>query len=323
MKQITKLVLVFLLIAITMSTTSLSCCQSTTITNAQTQTNTAYNAITDAYKAGADTNQLIEQLNQAVNLTQQAQQLAASNPQQADTIANQAITIAQNVTQQANAAQQTAENTLPIYAIATAVILITAGVAVYFIGPKIFWNIWFKLRKNYRLRVKKANGNNKPLVVTAEQICAVTLAITVILAFVSVSGFLIPTGQGEQFSELGILGPNKMLGDYPSQIVASETINLYGYVGDQMGRPMYYTVMVKLGDNNTAINPAPIAPIQQYSQVISNNQSWTFPLNITLTKVGLSQRIIFELWAYNQTLNQNQYQNRWGQIWLNVTAPAT
>jgi uncharacterized membrane protein len=113
------------------------------------------------------------------------------------------------------------------------------------------------------------------------------------------------------------------LGDYPSQIVASETVHLFGYVGNQMGEPMYYTVMVKLGNNDTAVNPAQITPLQQFSQVVPSNQTWTFPVDITLTKSGVNQRIIFELWIYNQTINQNQYNDRWGQVWLNVTAPAT
>ena len=30
------------------------------------------------------------------------------------------------------------------------------------------------------------------------------------------------------------------LGDYPSVVVASETVNLNGYVGNHMGTPMYY-----------------------------------------------------------------------------------
>ena len=322
MKKTIRLSIVFFLLTLTLAAVGLASCQSSPITAAQNEINNAYNTLTDAYKAGADINPLIEQLNLAINLTQQAQQLTPSNSQQAETLANQALSIAQNVTQQAKTAQQSAANTLPIFAVATAVSFILAGVAIYFIGPKIYWKLWFKLRKNYRLNVK-ANGNKNALVITAEQVCAIALAVTVLLSFISVSGLLIPTSQGEQFSELGVLGPNMKLGDYPSQVVASDTIRLYGYVGNQMGQPMYYTVMVKLGDNNTAVNPASIAPILQYSQVVGNNQSWTFPIDITLTKVGTNQRAIFELWIYNQTLNQNQYHDRWGQIWLNVTAPAT
>jgi uncharacterized membrane protein len=113
------------------------------------------------------------------------------------------------------------------------------------------------------------------------------------------------------------------LGDYPSQIVASESVKLNVYVGNQMGKPMYYTVMIKLGDNGTTVNPAPLEPLQQFSKVIPNNANWTFPVSLTLNQPGINQRIIFELWIYNETTNQNQYHNRWGQIWLNVTAPAT
>ena len=323
MRTATKLSFVLLLLTVALSTVTITYGQSTAINNAQDATNNTYTAILNAYNAGADTNQLVEQLNQAINLTSQAEQLITNNPQQAETLASQAQTIAQNVTQQANVAQQSSSNVLPIVAIAIASALIVAGVITYAFGPKLLWQMWFKLRKNYRIKGKNSTDNKKTLVITAEQLCAVVLAVTVVVAFLSVSGFLLPKNQGEQFSELGVLGPNMKLGDYPSQIVASETVNLYGYVGNQMGQPMYYTVMVKLGNNDTVINPAPIAPIQQFSQVIPNNQTWTFPVDITLTKSGDNQRLIFELWIYNQTINQNQYHDRWGQIWLNVTAPAT
>ncbi len=281
----------------------------------------AYNAVLDASKAGANTNQLVDELNQAINLTAQAKQLISTNPQQAETLANQVQTITQNVTQQATTAKQTS-NTLLIIAIPTAAALIAAGVITYSFGPKVLWKIWFKLRKNYRVKSKNVPAKNA-LVITAEQVCAIILGITVIVAFFSFSGFLLPKNQGEQFSKLGILGPKMTSEDYPSQIVASETIHLFGYLGNQMGEPMYYTVMIKLGNKDTAVNPAPTTPIQQFSRVIPNNQTWTFPVDITLTKSGVNQRIIFELWTYNQTTNQNQYQCKWGQIWLNVTAPAT
>lgn len=323
MKRLPAIIIVFLFTSIITLTASTAFCQSTQVTNAEHTIIEGYNAITEADKAGADTTQFIEQLNTALNLTSQAKQLQTNNPQDAETLVNQAIIIAQNVTQQATIAQQNAANSLPLLAIATAAALVIAGVAIYFVGPRLFWRVWFNLRKNYCLNTKKASGSNNATVITAEQICAVALAITIILAFISVSGFLLPTNHGEQFSELGILGPNMKLGDYPSKIVSSETINLYGYVGNQMGQPMYYTVKVMLGDNNTAVNPANLEPIEQYCQVIANNQSWVFPIDLTLTKVGDNQRVIFELWAYNQSINAIQYHQRWGQIWLNVTAPAS
>ena len=161
------------------------------------------------------------------------------------------------------------------------------------------------------------------MIITAEQLCAIVLGITIIMAFFSVSLIVLPRNQGEQFSELGVLGPNMKLGDYPHQVVASDNVSLYCYVGNQMGSPMYYTVMLKLGNNDTIVNPAPISPIQQFSQILPNNQTWTFPVSVTLSQPGLNQRIIFELYLYNQTLNQDQYQEIWGQVWFNVTAPAS
>jgi uncharacterized membrane protein len=319
----TKIILFGIWLVLLVSVTAVVHAQQPSVNDAQNSLHNAYKAVLDAYNAGADTNQPIEQLNQAINLTSQAQQLINTDPQQAETLVNQAQTIAQNITQQATTAKQSASNILPIIAIATAAALIAAGIITYSFGPKVLWKIWFKLRKNYRVKSKNPQTKNNTLVITADQLCAIVLGITVVVAFFSVSGFLLPKNQGEQFSELGVLGPNMKLGDYPSQIVASETIHLYGYVRNQMGEPMYYTVLVKLGNNDTAINPAPITPIQQFSQVIPNNQTWTFPVDITLTKSGVNQRIIFELWTYNQTINQNQYHDRWGQIWLNVTAPAT
>ena len=201
---------------------------------------------------------------------------------------------------------------MPIIAVGTAAALIAAGILVYVFGPKVLWRIWFNLRKNYRIKTKNPTANNKSLLITAEQLCAIVLGITIIIAFFSVSLIVLPKNQGEQFSELGVLGPNMKLGDYPSQVVASDTVNLYCYVGNQMGSPIYYTVMVKLGNNDTAVNPAPVASLQQFSQVLPNNQTWTFPVNVTLTQPGLNQRIIFELYLYNQTLNQNQYQKTMG-----------
>jgi uncharacterized membrane protein len=195
------------------------------------------------------------------------------------------------------------------------------GIIIFLLGPKALWKGWFKLRKNFKVKIGNSAKKNESVFLTAEQLCAIILAITIIVAFISVSGYLLPSNQGEKFSELGILGPNMQLGDYPSKIVASETISLYGYVGNQMGTPIYYTVMVKLGNNETQVNPSSLTAIQEYRQVIPSNGTWTFPINVKLTEAGLNQRLIFELWEYNQTTNQNQYHERWGQIWLNVTSP--
>jgi hypothetical protein len=321
MKSTIKIILALSLIILTLGVATPTYAQSSTVDQAQDATNTAYNAITNAYNAGADTTQLIEQLNQALNITQQAQ--LTSDPQQAAMLSTQAKEIAENITQQANIATETAQNSLPIITITSAAATLAVGIALFLIGPKVLWKVWFRLRRNFKVKIGSSTKKNESVFLTAEQLCAVVLAVTVLIAFISVSGFILPKTYGEQFSELGILGPNMKLGDYPSKVVASQTVLLYGYVGNHMGQPMYYTVQVKLGYNNTQVNPTNLTATQTYSQILPSNGTWTFPISITLNNVGNNQRIIFELWAYNQTLNQNIYQQRWGQIWVNVTAPAT
>lgn len=325
MKQsTTKLCIILLIVTVVLFSGAFAFvgAQVSVISDAENQTTQAYLAIVAADKAGGDVDGLIVQLNSAINLTAQAKELVISNPAQASDLADQARLIALNVTQNASVVEQSALSSFPVVEVGVAVGALVLGVVVYFVGPRVFWRAWFRFRRNYLVAVKKVEGEAKSLVVTAEQVCAVILGVTVLVAFVSVSGFLLPVGQGERFSELGILGPNQMLGDYPSEVVAGEVVSLFGYVGNHMGEPVFYTVMVKLGDNETVVNPASIAAMQQYSQVVANNQSWTFPIDVTLSTVGVNQRLIFELWSYNQTVGQVYYQEIWGQVKLNVTAPA-
>jgi uncharacterized membrane protein len=296
--------------------------QQSSLETTQNSINEAYNAIVKATNAGANTSQLINQLNQAINLTEQSKKIASSNPQQAEISLNQALSLSQNVTRQANAAEQLALSMLPILPVVVAILVIAVGVIVYFFGPKFFWASWLRLRRNYRVNLKKTDNNQAGFIVTFEQVCAIFLGVTIIIAAFSVSGLFI-SRQGEPFSELGVLGPNMQLGNYPSEIVVGQTVHFTGYVGNHMGQPQYYTFMVKLGNNDTQVNPAGVASIHEYSQVLANNQTWAFPIDITLTKVGVNQRIIFELWFYNTTTQQTQYHQRWGQIWLNVIAPAS
>ncbi len=231
--------------------------------------------------------------------------------------------ITENITQQATTAKEAASTALPIISIAAIAVILTVGVAVYVLGPRLLWLAWFKSRKKYQVKIQSGKTNEKVLVITAEQVCAVFLGITIVLAAVVAYQEFMPKTAGEQFSELGILGPNLKLGDYPSNVVSTETVHLFVYVGNRMSQPMFYNVQVKLGDNDTVLAPANLTSIKEYQQVLPNNGTWTFPVDVTLNKIGDNQRLIFELWAYNTTTNQNQYHGRWGQIWLNVTAPAS
>ena len=322
-----KQVIVILLLSAFLACAAVYQAQAQSVDSAQAAVHDAYKALLEASDAGGDVTELTEQLNSALNLIAQSESLAVSDPSESQRLATQAQDIANSVTAQAPSIKdagtaQTQTSTL-ILAGSVAALIIT-GIIVYVFGQKAMWKIWLKLRSNYSVATKPAaTAQKKEPILTSKTISAAFLVIVIVVALFAVSQAYLQQGTTETFSEFGILGPNMNLGDYPSVVVAGETVNLYGYVGNQMGKPMNYIVMVKLGNNETTIDPAPIDAIQQYEQIVPKNGTWIFPLNVTLTQAGLNQRLIFELWIYNETINQNQYHSRWGQLWLNVTSPAT
>ena len=123
------------------------------------------------------------------------------------------------------------------------------------------------------------------------------------------------------FSELGMLGPNKTIGNYPTAVAAGSQFLLYGYVGNHEGRVSYYQFLVKLGNQTTTISNSTYAQapiIFTGLRVLDNNQSTTFQVNITPSNPGTNLRVIFELWSYNVASSSYAYTGQWNQLFLNV-----
>jgi uncharacterized membrane protein len=326
MRTSTKLILTILLLTIFLSKIDLSLSQTQTADSTRNQIHEAYKSLIDAYNFGGNITEITNDLNQALNLTSQAEAVTNNDPNKAQTLIQQAKALTEGITSKVvkvkdQGLQQTQTNITVTAAVVAA--LIAAGISVFLFGPKAIWKTWLRLRRNYRIGIKQTENKNQNLILTGKEACAIVLAILVIIAFFAASQTILQQEGGESFSELGILGTNMQLGDYPSKIVAGETVNLNIYVGNQMRKPIDYIVKIKLGNNKTVTDSATAETIQQFEQIIPQNQTWIFPTNITLTQPALNQRLIFELWIYNETSNQNQYHNRWDQIWLNVTAAAT
>lgn len=145
--------------------------------------------------------------------------------------------------------------------------------------------------------------------------------VTLLLLFVALQPIIPQTS--EKFSELGILGPGKMISNYPTTVVAGQPVALYCYVGNHEGAVELYRVLVKVVNNaslvlsnSTAVN-APV--MASYSQAVGDNQSWVFPVSLTLETTGMNLRIVFELWAFNSTNSGFTYLGLWNQLFVNVT----
>ena len=168
---------------------------------------------------------------------------------------------------------------------------------------------------------------------------------------------VVPTVASEKFSELYILGPNRMAEDYPFNVKANESYNVFLGIGNHIGSSSYYALYVKLRSrdeplpNSTVETPSPLPALYEYKVILSEGEVWEKPLSFsfnglsfnensclveTLTINGLKQQVnklvlwdpenkgyylelFFELWIYNSETNAFTFHNRFVGIWLNMT----
>src|SRR5208337_5587660 len=95
-----------------------------------------------------------------------------------------------------------------------------------------------------------------------KEVSTVALVLVAILAiFVAVQP-LLPSNT-EEFSELGVLGPNQTIANYPTVLITGQSFVLYGYVGNHEGVVDYYQMLIKLGNQTTQISnsTSAVAPV--------------------------------------------------------------
>jgi hypothetical protein len=162
---------------------------------------------------------------------------------------------------------------------------------------------------------------------------------------------------GEQFSELWLLGPNRMAEGYPLNVSSGEFYKVYLGVGNHLGNLSYYRVYAKFRNeseplpNSTAGLPSPLEPVFEYNVFLMNNATWerevsfsfdgvSFEGNVSrVSKVSVDgyavdvnkiavwnattnafyYELFFELWIYNATISGFQFHDRWVGLWLNMS----
>lgn len=156
-----------------------------------------------------------------------------------------------------------------------------------------------------------------------DEVKAAVIVILIASAAVSVYPILEEGRVVEPFSELGVLGPNGKLGDYPRDLVVDQEFNLFLYVGNHEGVSQYFQVQAKLGDlaHNVSDTTPLDAPVEVlYETVLSDGSNTTIPIEMSISQPGSNIRLVFELWRYDVSAHRFVYHQRWTQLWLNVTA---
>ncbi len=149
----------------------------------------------------------------------------------------------------------------------------------------------------------------------------VTLSLVAIVIVIVAIQPLLPVVE-DRFSEIGILGPNATIGDYPRIVAVNQSFLLYGLVANHEGDVQDYQVMIKLGNETTQISNSTYASasiLATYWRILAEGETWLFPAGLSIGHPGTGMRIIFELWSYNPAVSGFAYSGLWNQVWVNVT----
>ncbi len=270
-----------------------------------------YLSIVKASRAGANTTALTSQLDELVNL-------ALNRGERIDL--SRLTIIREKAAELTNLASNEAMwNSITITLLLAASILLMVAAYYYLFKKERVWRFWLKIRGKQILRIRKERAKRSSMLLD-DEVRAVLAAILVIVMVFAAAQYMSAGKVAEPFSELGLLGKNKKLADYPSNLTVGEKALVYIYVGNRMGYPMFYRLEAKLGNKSVKVNPSPVSPFWSYYLILEHNTSKVIPLTFSLNKTGM-YRLIIELWAYNETIRDFQYDKRWVQLWINVTHP--
>jgi hypothetical protein len=163
--------------------------------------------------------------------------------------------------------------------------------------------------------------------------------------------------EGEQFSELYLLGPGHMAENYPHNIVVGVDYSIFVGVGNHLGSSAYYEVQVKLLSmadslpNSTAGIPSPVQPLYQYRLLLGDNGTWESPLTFSVANASVNRVqatinklsingvnfnvnksvswdtnstsfpfvLLCELWLCNGSANSMRFHERYVDLKLNIT----
>ncbi len=156
-----------------------------------------------------------------------------------------------------------------------------------------------------------------------DKVKAVLLAVVIVMGIMTAGQYWLEHRVVGPFSELGVLGSDQMIGDYPSTVTAGQNVTLYGYIGNHQGGVTYYDLRVKLGNSTTVVNETTwvdVPSVADFRAVLRDGQNSTFPLVLSFSQPANGTKIIFELWEFDASSGSFLYAGLWGQILLNVTA---
>ena len=274
----------------------------------------AYERVVEAKKEGANVTQLISKLNYAITLIKNYEE-GMKNPTNLVTARKVALEVRDEAEELREITKrENFERTVLL--VFTAIIAAIMGYLIYIKVSRWYWRFRTERIKEYGV-IWKVEGKTRGR--EREEVYAVVLAILIVVGVFAVANWLMAGRVVEPFSALGVLGPKMKIGDYPREVIVGEPFLLHIYVHNYMGKPMYYFICIKLGNKSTPIDPSPLKPFKVIERILDHNETWVFPVKLSINETGINHRLIFELWVYNDTTKNVTYHGIWCQLWINVT----
>jgi len=289
----------------------------------------AFKAVVAAYQDGGSVGELVEELNEALVLLSEA---GRADSEQAGIIADQAYEIAEGVESEAPRAREEGmrlrQNERIGWAIAIGGVILGV-LLIYFVGPRLYWSLWLRIRRDFIVKAspnKRQKGQIDRSIGQVEgassiisgEVWSVVIAVVVLVTIFGYTEFYFSRNVVEPFSEFGILGPNMTIANYPRNVTVGDSIHLNVYVANHLGRPTYYVIMVKLREKNASLNPASGSPDLAFNCILLHGEERVIPVNVTIESPGLNQRLVFELWLYDESNSRVEYHDRSLWIWISA-----
>ncbi|ADI31976.1 DUF1616 domain-containing protein [Staphylothermus hellenicus] len=213
-----------------------------------------------------------------------------------------------------------------IYKYGLVAILLSLPILAYFLIPRIYLYLWYRLRRGWIVkRVHHSSGEKNSG--SYEEVFAVIMAIIVVASVFAAAQVLRPRVV-EPFTALGLLNENCVIGDYPREVVVGDNITLCIFVDNHMNEPIYYRVIYRIGTNNTIptnTTPSPEPEIKEWRGVLNQGENTTFKIVVPISYSGNTNTsriaLIFELWIYNVDSNEWIYTGRWNHLYVKPVSP--
>ncbi len=309
---------------------------------------TCFELASQAESEGANITSLSSRLNAASDLLSRAEEAYASGDfsSSAD-LADQSQVVLANFESSAislkNSAMERNNNSFWLNTVVPIVGSMTVAI--------ISFLVWRLVKKQYAVNTAKRSNFHKL------KLSFVIISAIIVLFIASPLLQRAFTYPQTEFTELSLLGPQHLIQDYPYNIIRANDYQVYLNITNHLGACAFYQIQVKfINESQSSPNilsgtPSSLTSLYSVEAFVPDKTSWELPVKLSLnysivdnkvlfnelslnsksiTLGGLSSErnsidnslygnLIFELWIYNATIGNFQYNQRFVDLKLNMT----